>query len=159
MIVFSKKLRAKLRNYFRFLRFDGDKSFASPQTGAKPDLLYNRQAIATQRKPPSRWKRAYRTDTAPTSGERPPCEEAGRTPRGGPDSTCRKVPEYSAASTRVLCAEYCDGLRTATPHSVRMLRMGFSRATWRHWNQTVSSVMPPIRTKAARKSHQWMGVL
>ena len=39
MIVFSKKLRAKLRNYFRFLRFDGDKSFASPQTGAKPDLL------------------------------------------------------------------------------------------------------------------------
>ena len=39
MIVFSKKLRAKLRNYFRFLRFDGDKSFASPQTEAKPDLL------------------------------------------------------------------------------------------------------------------------
>ena len=159
MIVFSKKLRAKLRNYFRFPRFDGGQIIRIAPNGSKArptiqqasDSNAKEAALAVEEGVPD----GYCSDFRGT----PPCEEAGRTPSGGPDCTCHKVPEYSAESTPVLCAEYCGGLRTATPHSVRMLRMGFSRATWRHWNQTVSSVMPPIKTKATRKSHQWMGVL
>ena len=38
---------------------------------------------------------------------------SGRTPCGVPNRTFREVLEYSAASTRVLSAEYADGLRTA----------------------------------------------
>ena len=61
-----------------FSGLTGDKSFASPQTGAKPDHLNDRQAIATQGSRPRGGRGHTESNCFALQEETPPCGNEAR---------------------------------------------------------------------------------